>query len=348
MKRLVLITLLAVSMASAGWWRTYGGPDTEIGNCVQITSDGNYIISCKRNDDVWLIETDTSGNILWDQVYSLGTSYGNVSRWLEETSDGGYIIAPSIPSLLKVNAQGDSLWAKDFGMWSYCVQKTPEGDYIVVGDYNLTQLGLIKTNTQGDSLWVQRYGGVTRNWNAGYFVQVASDSGYIITGVTGFQTEEYTSGAVWLLKTNNTGDTLWTRLYGGDGYDLGFCVDQTQDSGYIVVGQTTSYGAGSGDVYLLKTDSLGLLAIREESVEAFNHNWEVVSSMGSNIILKYLDHPGGFQALVYDATGRMIDEIRSNEISGCMQWGRSQPSGVYFIHASQNNGYHTERVLIIH
>lgn len=48
------------------------------------------------------------------------------------------------------------------------------------------------------------------------------------------------------------------KVYGGNGYDYAYSVSQTYDRGYIVAGATTSFGNGSTDAYILKTDSLGV------------------------------------------------------------------------------------------
>src|SRR5262245_60652205 len=78
-----------------------------------------------------------------------------------------------------------------------------------------------------------------------------NDGGYIITGYTGNPFD------VFLVKTNFAGDTLWTRTYGGVDLDAGSSVILTSDGGYAVVGWTLSFGAGSSDIYLIKTDCDG-------------------------------------------------------------------------------------------
>lgn len=97
------------------------------------------------------------------------------------------------------------------------------------------------------------YGGSVNDY--GSCVQQTSDSGYIITGGT----LSYGAGSydVYLIKTNKYGDTLWTKSYGGNGWDIGNFVKQTMDGGYIISGMTPSFGAGSRDVYLIKTNSIG-------------------------------------------------------------------------------------------
>ncbi|GAJ15559.1 unnamed protein product, partial [marine sediment metagenome] len=92
------------------------------------------------------------------------------------------------------------------------------------------------------------YGG--DNSDVGYSVQQTSNGGYIIAGVT----ESFGEGGldVYIIKTDAGGDTLWTKTCGGADWDFGFSVQLTSDGGYIVVGKTVSFGAGSFDVYLLK------------------------------------------------------------------------------------------------
>ncbi|HEX7413055.1 MAG TPA: T9SS type A sorting domain-containing protein, partial [Bacteroidia bacterium] len=103
--------------------------------------------------------------------------------------------------------------------------------------------------------WTKTYGGIGDE--ECYAMQQTSDLGYIFAGI------DSSSGLgnynVYLVKTNANGDTLWTKSYGGSNSDFAQAVQQTSDGGYIVAGYTSSFGAGNGDVYLLKTDANGNL-----------------------------------------------------------------------------------------
>ena len=81
-------------------------------------------------------------------------------------------------------------------------------------------------------------------------VQQTSDGGYITAGrTTSFGA---TDSDIYLIKTNSQGDTLWTRMYGGNEHDDSQWIGEIAGEGYIIVGQTFSYGAGGSDIILIK------------------------------------------------------------------------------------------------
>ena len=81
------------------------------------------------------------------------------------------------------------------------------------------------------------------------------------TAITGFTTTSFLPllGDALLVRTSASGDTLWTRTYGGAGDDSGKAIVQCADGGFAICGTTTSSGAGSADFDLLRTDAFGNL-----------------------------------------------------------------------------------------
>lgn len=228
MKRLLLLIPICIfqfinAQPETIWTSFFGGSSDEYGECVQQTSDGGYIIIGRTHSygngsgDIWLIKTDSNGDSLWTRTFG-----GNDTEYgysTQQTTDGGYI-------LLGVT--------QSFGSGYY-------------------DFWLIKTDSTGNEEWNQTFGGT--GYDQGYSVQQTSDGGYILTGNQQFNTSD--GEQLLLIKTDSSGNTLWTKIYGSDGNDDGKSVQQTADGGYIIVGRkATSTNVGDG-VWLLKTDSLG-------------------------------------------------------------------------------------------
>ncbi|MBC8527136.1 MAG: T9SS type A sorting domain-containing protein [Candidatus Cloacimonetes bacterium] len=141
----------------------------------------------------------------------------------------------------------------------YSVKETSDGGFIQTGYTNDigaggTDVWLIKTDALGNEIWNRTFGGTDND--KGYSVAETSDGGYIITGGT---LSYATAGGfdVWLIKTNSSGDTLWTKTLGRAGDDWGNSVAQTSDGGYIITGYSAETQGQVSDVILIKTDSSG-------------------------------------------------------------------------------------------
>jgi len=274
-----VLTVLTVGspLAQTTFQKTFGGSVGDIGYGVQQTTDGGYIIAGETSNfgagdkDVYLIRTTATGDTLWVKAY--GGANDDIAYSVVETYNGGFIIAGATYSfgagsvdvyLILTDANGDIIWTKTYGGngldWGYSVHQATDGGYVVLGQTQSFGQGfydiyLIRTDSFGDTLWTKTYGG-SLNENA-KSMTLTEDGGYIITGFTG----SYGIGStdVYVIKTDSMGDTLWTRTYGGTNQDVGYSVKNATDGGYIILGETQSFGAGSSDIYMIKIDSLGAM-----------------------------------------------------------------------------------------
>jgi hypothetical protein len=183
------------------------------------------------------------------------------------------------------------------------------------------QVYLIKTNASGDTLWTRTYGGTVHD--EGYSVQQTSDTGYIVAGVANSFGPTYD---VYLIKTNASGDTLWTRTYGGTVWDGAYSVRQTSDGGYIIAGATNSFGNGY-QVYLIKTDSLGRSTGVEERPEGRGQRLDGRITIRPNPFTSFAIVPGheAERFALYDISGRKVGTYKGDRI------GEGLSAGVYFL-----------------
>jgi len=320
---LLLVSTTAADPGDTLWTRTYGGSNDEEGYSVQQTTDGGYIIAGYTesfgagDSDVYLVKTDSSGDTLWTRTY--GGSRDDQGYSVQQTSDGGYIIAGytfSFPGyedvyLVKTDSSGHTLWTSTYGGdWrdeGFSVQQTSDGGYIIAGlTYSFgagpSDVYLVKTDSSGNTLWTRTYGGSDHDW--GRSVQQTSDGGYIIAGWT--MSFGVGRNDDYLVKTDSSGDTLWTRSHGGIYYDAGESVQQTSDGGYIIAGSTYSFGAGNDDVYLVKTHVSGtLLWIHTYGGSDWDRGYSVQqTSDGGYIVAGYtMSFGAGYQDVYLVKTG---------------------------------------------
>ena len=277
MKKILILILLSFPLfieAQNGiqWQQRLGGIGTDQANCIIQTADSGYVIAGSTagfgaGGGGYLIKTNSMGDTLWTRIYD------SVSvTAIQQTYDGGYIITGSANSnngdvaLIKTDMNGNPQWFKAYGGTAnnidegYFVRQTTDSGYVVVGIINITGLGqevyLIKTNANGDTLWTKAYcgsGPFDGQW--GYSVQQTRDGGYILVGTSNVFTLGVQS--IYVIKTNSTGDTLWTKIYGGIHVEEAYSIQQTADGGYVIAGGTNDFPIPDARVYLIKTDSLG-------------------------------------------------------------------------------------------
>jgi hypothetical protein len=347
----VLLTCIAISFCiihtplraqapDTLWTRTYGGPSEEKAFCVQQTSDNGYVLVGYTYSfgagwmDFYLVRTDSLGDTLWTKAY--GGTDNDIGRYVQQTSDGGYIVTGSTESfgsgsravwLLKTDEYGDTIWTKTFG-WTnatnvgFSVQQTSDEGYIIGGSTQQHML-LIKTDTGGNAEWIREYG--ILSYSQGFSVQQTSDGGYVLAGLY----YEPNHRDFYFVKTDALGDTLWSKRYGLLDDDECYAVQETSDGGYILVGASgLLYDRFGPDVFVVKTDTKGdTLWTRQ-----YGGPWEDLGNSiqqtpeGGYIITGYTVTYGSYGYDLYtlriDSQG---DTIWSKKLNGpgVTQWGHS-------------------------
>ncbi|MEM3578030.1 MAG: NosD domain-containing protein [Candidatus Bathyarchaeia archaeon] len=274
----ISITLgLQQQVVLAEWNQTYGGSELEIAYSLMQTNDEGYAILGWTESfgsglsDIWLIKTDSNGNMQWHRTYGGANNDYSGTHALLQTSDGGYAIAGYTNSfgsgdfdfwLIKTDSEGNVQWNKTYGEIgddeAFCLIATQDGGYAMAGvttsfGAGLGDFWLIKTDSYGNMQWNMTYGGVGDE--CAYALTQTIDGGYALAGIT----NSFGAGNwdFWLLRTDANGNHLWNATFGGIDRDVVRALVQSGDGDYVLAGYTASFTSGDEDVWLVKTDSSG-------------------------------------------------------------------------------------------
>jgi len=299
-----------VKLDSAGttdWQRCLGGSNSDQAYSIQQTADSGYIVAgyTTSNDgnvngnhgsyDYWVVKLDRAGTTDWQRC--LGGSNVDYANSIQQTTDGGYILAGSTRSndgdvnsnhgfmdywVIKLGSTGTLLWQRCLGGSSYDtaydIQQTVDGGYIVAG-YTYSNDGnvagnhgnqdywVVKLDSAGTILWQKCLGG--SGTDVATSIRQTADGGYIVAGYTwsndGNVNGNHGSADYWVVKLGSTGTILWQKCLGGLQGEVANSIQQTADGGYIVVGYTTSNDGnvsgnhGNQDYWVVRLDSTGTL-----------------------------------------------------------------------------------------
>jgi hypothetical protein len=269
------VTLTGDTSPCATWARTYGGTSDDRAFSIEQTTDGSFVVARRTYSfgagdfDFWVLKLDTLGNVQWEKTY--GGAGGEDTRFIQPTTDGGYVVAGLTDSFgagnwdywaLKLDASGNVQWQKTYGGASndrgLSIQQTTDGGFVIAGGTYSFGAGdwdfwVLKLDTSGNVAWQKTYGGT--NEDIAFFLKQTSDGGYVVAGHT------YSFGAgnydFWVLKLDASGNVTWQKTYGGASADAALSIQQTTDGGFVVTGWTESFGAGSYDLWVLKLDASG-------------------------------------------------------------------------------------------
>jgi hypothetical protein len=306
----------------------------------------------------FVMSINPSGEKLWD--LTKGGAGVHYAGGMVMTADGGLVVGGEYDTpgeftdawIFKVTAAGNSQWNKTIGgdqstesAWD--IKVTPDGGFILLGNYfegiilMNADMYLVKTDGSGNVEWTQTYGTPWED-DRGASVDITLDGGYILCG----ETESFGTGNkdVLLIRTDENGDTLWTRTFGGVYGDEGNSVKATPDGGFIIAGMTENNTAGGTDVYVIRTNFLGTLVGTPE-----HQGREIRARLYPNPVenLLYLaaeEDPVSFRIIT--AQGRVLHSeiMRSYSSREPIADLSGLPKGVYTIRLQFKSGESAQKI----
>jgi hypothetical protein len=301
----LIFSALAGAQPIIQWQKVLGGSGGDAANSIALTDDGGYIVAGRtqsNNGDFAgsiglgsgvVVKFSDSGQIQWQKL--LGGPGRETANAIEQTSDGGYILAggsfevdsivPGTYSLsnfwvVKLDPTGEVEWQRVLGGSrhdeAYSIKETPDGGYIVAGvtlsnDVDVSEnrggadVWVVKLATGGEIEWQKCLGGTKEDHAQS--IQLTNDGGYILAGHSYSNDGDVTAVAlndnVWVVKLSDSGDIQWQRTYGGSLSDRALCISLCSDNGYVVAGRTSSFDGdvsgyrGNGDAWIIKLTETG-------------------------------------------------------------------------------------------
>ena len=303
----IFITITGFTQHVIEWEKSFGGSGADGAYSFQKTTDGGYIVAGYNNstdgdvsgnhglNDFWILKFNSAAVLEWQK--SLGGSLDESAASIQQTLDGGYIIAGNSKSndgdvtgnhgdrdfwVVKITATGVIEWQKSLGGslddGATSVQQTLEGGYIIAG-YSKSNDGDVTGNHGGRDFWIvkvtatgvmewQKSLGGSLDENA-LSIQQSLDGGYIVAGDTlsndGDVTGNNGTFDIWIVKLTNSGNLEWEKTLGGPGLEGSNAIQQTSDGDYIVAGYSTSNSGdvsenfGGIDYWIIKLTNSGLI-----------------------------------------------------------------------------------------
>lgn len=218
------------------------------------------------------IKVYSQSSIQWQKC--LGGTEDDWAESIQQTSDGGYIVAGYTNSndgdvsgnhsqyindywVVKLTSTGNIKWQKCLGGndndQAKCVRQTSDGGYIVAGftssnngdvtgNHGARDYWVVKLDTSGVIQWQKCLGG--EDWDEACSIEQANDGGYIVAGWSGsndaYVTGNHGDADYWIVKLYSNGSIQWQKSFGGTKGDVAYSIQKTSDLGYIVTGISSS------------------------------------------------------------------------------------------------------------
>lgn len=187
-------------------------------------------------------------------------TYEGTANSAQQTSDGGYIVVGDASESDSYSFNWDEIPGNDNGRLIEFLTNYLGIDSVKTANIEKIDDGTIKVSTEKYFLSLK-----LNNEKSKVNLTIDDGINYITyefiakaeNGKLKIYSESYSNSNVKMIKTDANGNLQWSTKYGGSESDIGNAVQQTKDGGYIIAGDTTSYGAGHNDAWIIKTDTNG-------------------------------------------------------------------------------------------
>lgn len=263
------------------WKKSYGLENTERGNQILKTNDGNlYLLGSTESigngkADIFLLKVDLEGNLLWEKTF--GSVEHEIPSHFIETSNSELCIAATqfknntsniylIWTDLSGNFLREKIIGSSFNEGSTSIIEATNKDLYVFGyseriGSDSRNFMLLKTSLNGDSLWSKTYGGNGYE-ESSTFLETPNNNFLLI----GHSASTDLMHNMYVLKVNSTGAIVWEKNYGGSNHDGAEGGMINSDGNYVFLGISNSFGNGSEAILLITTDQNGI-QISEEFIQ---------------------------------------------------------------------------------
>jgi hypothetical protein len=317
-----------VKLDSAGnleWQKAYGGISGDDCNSLDKTADGGFVLLGSTNSssgdvtvnygyaDYWVVKCDSVGTLQWQK--SFGGSDQDFGYSIEETSDGGFILAGTSNS-----SNGD-----------------------VTGNHGNLDYWVVKLDLIGNLVWQKSLGGSSNETAVSVHETKTAFDGYLVAGES-YSTDGNVTGHhgvssnhdFWLVKLDSVGTLQWQTCLGGSQNDIAYNAFFSFDGGYVVAGSSqssdgnVSVNYGNSDVWVIKLHFNLITGVEEQKVSGGLTVYPNPTSGLVYISGIELEAP---EVQVFDLTGRILlfERETTLNLSG-------YPDGIYFLRITTNNG----------
>lgn len=245
------------TFSQSGYIEQFYDINATLNNNLIETKEKSYIILTTKNNSLYILNVDSLAIKNWDVElkYNEKKTEGITHTKLNDSLYYGLGKSEENIYVVKFNYKGDTIWSKLYGDIQNnipCSLIATFDSGILISGYNrgfYEQGFILKLNKQGDSLYYKTNDWSTSQNRFNSIIETGENENFIVVGQL--------NDDVNIVKYSNTGDTIWTRHYGGNLTDAAYSIIKANDNNFLIVGSTYAPGELYTECYILKINQLG-------------------------------------------------------------------------------------------